>query len=268
MLPVIGLGVFDMATINGTLGHDALTGTAAGDLMHGLGGDDTVNGGGGSDTLYGGDGADLVGGGSGNDYASGGIGNDTVIGGSGQDTLFGDDGFDTLDGGSGNDYLDGGAGHDRLVGGDGSDQMFGGDGNDRLYGGDGRNIFNGGTGNDTMYSWLDDSPDTLTGGADSDVFFFSTNDPDNTPADWGTITDFDSTGADGDKIDLSDEYHLGVLTFLGSGAFTASGVAEFRFSANGVGGPRLNFDLDGDGVRDGTIYLPGVTSLGADDFIL
>lgn len=257
-----------MATINGTRGHDSLYGTEFGDLMHGMAGDDWVIGGFGNDTLYGDDGHDLVGGGGGNDYLNGGIGNDTLNGGSGNDTLFGDDDFDTLDGGSGHDYMDGGAGNDRLVGGDGSDQMFGGAGNDRLYGGDGRNIFNGGTGNDTMYSWLDDSPDTMTGGADSDIFFFSTNDPDNTPADWGTITDFNSTGADSDKIDLSDDYHLGALTFLGSGAFTATGVAEFRFATGGSEGPRLNFDLDGDGVRDGTIYLPGVTSLGAEDFIL
>jgi Ca2+-binding RTX toxin-like protein len=260
-----------MAIINGTSGNNNLTGTTAGDLMHGLGGHDTVIGGSGNDTLYGDDGDDLVGGGAGNDYVNGGAGNDRVVGGSGRDSLFGGADNDTLDAGSGNDFLDGGTGNDSLWGGTGHDQLYGGDGDDMLFDGNGLNIFDGGNGNDTMFSWAHDAPDTLTGGADSDTFKFSTLDAAaNVPDDWGTITDFDTTGRDADKIDLSD-FTFDNMTYIGTDGFSGSGNSEVRYVTSLFEDTRVEIDIDGDGQVDGTITLQGLTlfdPLSADHFIL
>jgi Ca2+-binding RTX toxin-like protein len=66
-----------MATINGTIGNDALTGNS-----QGVG-----------DEIYGGRGNDALSGLSGDDYLSGGRGNDVLIGGSGSDVMAG--GLDT-----------------------------------------------------------------------------------------------------------------------------------------------------------------------------
>lgn len=78
--------------------------------------------------------------------------------------------------GSGNDMVGGRAGDDRLDGGDGDDFLFGNDGNDILVGGSGNDDLKGGAGNDILIAGtgfglqFESSNDTLTGGADIDLF--------------------------------------------------------------------------------------------------
>lgn len=55
------------------------------------------------------------------------------------------------------------------------------------------------------------------------------------------------------------------LTYLGTGAFTASGVAEMRYWQPA---DRLNIDLDGDGTADYRIDLSSGVVIGAGDLIL
>ena len=120
-------------------------------------------------------------GGSGRDHLNGGLGNDQMLGESGRDLLWGQLGEDTLDGG---------AGADKLWGGGGADNMSGGTGDDRLYGNAGTDVINGGAGSD----WL-------IGGEDADVFVFNLADLDGST---DTIVDLTLSGADQDRIDLTD----------------------------------------------------------------
>lgn len=134
---------------------------------------------------------------------------DTLAGGAGNDTVRGGQGDDLLAGSTGNDVLDGGAGRDLLIGGRGADGLIGGAGEDLLVGGYtaydthpfalpsisaewtstgppvGRfaNVTGTGVGPRLNGSYFlkpgkvyaDASPDTLTGGADLDGFFFRTS---------------------------------------------------------------------------------------------
>jgi Ca2+-binding RTX toxin-like protein len=144
-------------------------------------------------------------GGGGGDVLFGGPFGDLIIGGEGRDTLAGWHGDDTLYGGTEDDWLHGERGDDTLVGGDGNDGMRGGSGNDRMYGDDGYDHLNGDWGHDTM-----------TGGAGVDTFYFTENAVDiivyqGGPFRWecltfetDVITDFDTSGADSDKLDIEE----------------------------------------------------------------
>ena len=145
---------------------------------------------------------------------SGAAGNDTLTGSPGNDSLDGGAGNDSLDGGTGNDVVDGGANDDRLFGGGDRDLLIGGTRKDSLMGGAGDDILIGGTTNLTaaaitaiMAEWTstrtyaqrvanlqsgvgtnnafkldattiqnDSANDTLSGEADSDLFFQSPGD--------------------------------------------------------------------------------------------
>lgn len=129
----------------------------------------------------------------GGDTAIGGAGEDVMLGEGGNDTLFGDDLLQiwplVLGGASGNDTIDGGAGDDALFGGRGDDVLTGGAGRDRLAGQAG--------------------DDRLTGGAGGDIFVFEPRHRllgiELTPAMGDDIiTDFVASGANQDRIDLSD----------------------------------------------------------------
>lgn len=164
---------------------------------------------------------------------------------------------------------------DILTGTNGSDELHGYAGDDVLVAGDDRwdpyygtlieiqDTLNGGAGNDTLSART--NGDTVTGGADADRFVL-------TGYLWyfpGTtstvITDFSS--AQGDQIDLSPIGGAAfVFTFIGTAAFTGTGV-EVRYSVSG-GGAWVSLDGDGDGSADDGFALTGVSSLQASDFIL
>lgn len=142
------------------------------------------------------------------------LGSVTLSGAAGNDTLTGSPGNDSLDGGAGHDLLDGQSGTDTLTGGTERDFLIGGLGADSLFGGTGDDILVGGTTNLTaaaitaiMAEWTssrtyaqrvanlqrgvgtnaafklnattiqdDSANDTLSGEADSDLFFQSAGD--------------------------------------------------------------------------------------------
>jgi Ca2+-binding RTX toxin-like protein len=201
-------------------------------------------------------GDDLHGGG-GNDSINGVAGNDYVYGDAGDDALTGENGDDFLFGGTENDTLDGGQGFDSLLGEAGNDTLNGGAAEDMLYGGLGSDTLNGGSGLDTLYgdSVGDQiSRDTLTGGAGADRFVFvdvakqsiaSLTDtgrqaPQISISD--TITDFDTSGADHDTLDLFNLRHLS--TFDGVSKQEAIDQGYIYFVQSGTG-TNVKFDLNG-----------------------
>jgi|GEM_PF-546776 len=125
------------------------------------------------------------------DFLLGTDGDDTLEGGDGDDTLAGLAGDDALTGGAGNDVLEGGEGRDVLADDRGSDTASGGAGLDLMMFTDemqgAPDVVDGGDGNDIL--WGDDG-DTLTGGANADIFVVPIGDE---GADPVTITDLDFT---------------------------------------------------------------------------
>ncbi|ODP36470.1 right-handed parallel beta-helix repeat-containing protein [Sphingomonas turrisvirgatae] len=197
-------------------------------------------------TVHGNDLDNRIVGSDGVDHIHGGAGNDNLMGQGGNDFLYGGDGDDTLNGGSGDDWLEGGVGADMLQGGEGDDWLFGGDGDDTLE---------GGVGNDVM-----------SGGAGKDMFLFR-------PTDLGgydKITDFST--AQGDRIGLS--LIDAVAGTAANEAFKFVGTAGFSKTAGELhyvvkdGGVLVEGDVNGDGVADLSIFLQGVSSVTAKDFIL
>ena len=167
----------DNANLDALTGDDLIYGDDAANILSGSAGHDVLLGHGGDDQMLGG---------SGRDHLNGGLGNDQMLGEGGRDLLWGQLGDDTLDGG---------AGADKLWGGGGADNMSGGTGDDRLYGNAGTDVISGGSGSD----WL-------IGGEDADVFVFNQLDLDGST---DTIVDLTLSGADQDRIDLTD---LALLT--------------------------------------------------------
>jgi VCBS repeat-containing protein len=263
-------------TINGVdepvVAAVTLTGTSAANVLTGGAGDDTLSGLGGNDKLIGGDGNDLLNGGTGGDTMSGGAGNDTYQVDSKYDVVtegldagidsvlttlskymlganvenldyLGTQGF-TGTGNALDNLISGGTGADVLSGGAGSDMLLGDLGNDKLDGGLGSDI--------------------LTGGGGADLFIFKT------AADASdTITDFAHLV---DDIDLHlIDANVGkannqAFSFIGTSAFgAAAGQVRFDLTADGA---HVQGDVNGDGVADFDMFLAGVTTLTASDFIL
>jgi Ca2+-binding RTX toxin-like protein len=278
-------------------GNDAALGRAGNDTLHGEVGDDRLEGGLGSDALNGGDGADTLDGSEENDYLYGNAGNDRLIGGTGSDNLAGHAGADTLEGGDGNDSLAGGAdadslrgeaGHDSLEGHDGNDALEGGEGNDTLYGSDGadtltgglgadyvsgdagNDLAEGGEGADTVWAW---NADTLTGGADADIFGISIygRSTYSTPAVMARITDF-TKGTD--RFSLETTYVASPIAFndgpwAGAGAPLGGDGFIDIFYRHEAGNTYLTIDLNDDGLinnSDTVIELAGVHTLQRSDF--
>jgi Ca2+-binding RTX toxin-like protein len=262
------------------LNIEGVIGSAYDDVLTGDANANTLEGGGGNDTLNGGDGADTL---------LGGTSDDILNGDEGDDTLLGGDQNDSLRGGPGNDILDGGAGTADQVGyyhetgpvtvdlllGYALDaygttdtilnveNISGSAGYDSdLLGDNNANVIDAWYANDRLTGR--GGADILTGGNWADTFIYLAV----TDAPVGeTITDFDSS--EGDLIDLSAIDTNPALAgdqafvFIGTGAFTASGVAEVRFS-----GATVYADSNGDGVAEMTIAVPGVVSMAATDFVL
>lgn len=182
----------------------------------------------------------------------GGFGNDLLQTGQSDDRAFGEAGNDTLRGNAGDDALDGGTENDVLYGGNDADLLRGDLGNDLMYGGSGDDTLVGGPGRDQ-----------LTGGINSDAFVFSVaaHSPNGANAD--TITDF-VRGSD--RVDLAGLV-AGVLTFVGTGAFSGGTVASVRYSVS-AGNVTVFVDATGDAVADMRINMDGLTALAATDFVL
>lgn len=194
-----------MPIINGTPQRDVID--LFNDPRFGL----EVWAGGGDDTVYGSPQADLI------------------IGGTGEDFLQGNDGDDTLYGWTEDDWLFGGRGNDTLVGGDGNDGLLGGRGGDTMDGGAGNDGFNGGLGRDTM-----------TGGSGIDTYYFTDDDIYTVeyrggPFRWtrervdtDVITDFDTTGADADTLDIHEitKYHSNYVNRLDPANTAADAIAR------------------------------------------
>lgn len=158
----------------GGAGNDTMYGGADSDWLYGEAGDDILVGEGSYDGLVGGAGNDRLNGGDGNDWVQGDEGNDILSGGNDDDKLYGMADNDVLWGDAGNDDLYGGTGNDQLNGGIGNDYLHGEDGNDTLSGGLGVDTLLGGNGNDFIMIEAGASaysPDILTGGAGSDIFY-------------------------------------------------------------------------------------------------
>lgn len=283
------------ATDSASSGTTVITGTAKADTLHvATIGTSAIYAGDGEDTIYGGGtgpGQNLLYGGKGNDVyhvmsshdvviENANEGNDTVYaymnytltsnvenlimaksgltghGNALDNHIVGTAGNDILYGEDGNDVIEGGAGNDTLYGGAGNDALFGGDGNDILYGGDGNDVLDGGKGADILY-----------GGAGVNQFVYHQSDMNVLWID--TIADFKSgidkivlTGIDA-NINTSG---LDQFKFLGTTGFHKI-AGEMRYGVVG-NNALLQADLNGDGIADFGIKLPGVTSLTIKDFVL
>jgi Ca2+-binding RTX toxin-like protein len=178
---------------------------------------------------------------------------DSLFGGAGDDTISGGANADSLYGAADNDELSGGLGADLLLGGAGDDTLLGGADDDRIRGGLGDDVIDGGEG-----------LDRLSGKDGADRFVFT--DASHSAAGAGdVIADFES----GDLIDLSaidaDGDSLNgdtAFVFIGSAAFSGT-AGELRLTDRGVAG-----DVDGDGVDDFAVRLPGAAPLVEADFVL
>ncbi|QZD87466.1 hypothetical protein K3166_01780 [Qipengyuania psychrotolerans] len=238
----------------GNASDNVIVGNFISSELHGLGGNDVLFGRDAGDTLFGGDGEDRLVGRGGGDLLNGGAGDDVLEGGSGNDSLFGESGDDLLIGGNGNDGLSGGEGNDDLRAGSGTDALNGDNGNDRLHGGGGNDYLWGGAGRDF-----------LTGGSGADIFFFNmAEETGATSATSDRIFDFDP--GQGDQISLiyeDENYNYVPLSFIGSGAFSASGVGEVRYVQASTF-TMIFVDVDGDGATDSAIRVDGLHELTAD----
>jgi Ca2+-binding RTX toxin-like protein len=180
---------------------DHITGGAGLNTLEGRDGADLLEGGGGADTLLGGAGDDVLDGGPAGDALSGSTGADTAtyaartqpvtvtlddVGSDGEagendnagsdvENVTGGGGADVISGSGTANGLTGGVGDDALNGLGGDDSLDGGDGNDTLDGGTGSDAYAGGPGADTILA-RDDSPDTISCGADADTVTADTQD--------------------------------------------------------------------------------------------
>jgi Ca2+-binding RTX toxin-like protein len=150
----------------------------------------------------------------------------------------------------------------------GFENVIGGSAGDTIFGSSARNTINGGAGDDHLFGL--GGRDVLTGGTEADTFrFLKLTDSGTLASTRDLITDFSGTGADGDKIDLSD------ITVGGNPAFNSFiGTAQFghnpgelRESFSG-GNTIVSGDVNGDGKADFSIELKDHLILQATDFVL
>ena len=284
--------------IDGGQDRDALFGNGGNDAIYGGAGDDNalsisagaaVHGIGYATTRLGG-----LYGGAGNDYLDGGQGNDFLDGGADADRLYGGDGNDTLDGGGGADVMYGGDGNDSYSADLATDRALEADasGTDRVrfsgaagttfvLGSNVENLFltgaaaNNGTGNALANKIIGNAAanqltgglgrDSLTGGLGADRFIYRSA-AESSGAIVDVILDFDDAG--NDIINLA-ALSGGVLSFIGTSAFTASGQVRIRDLA----GPHLLVEVNLGGTlatAEFAIRLVDTTaaSMTATDFVL
>ena len=175
------------------------------------------------------------------------------------------EGDDTIIGNKFNDFIRGGIGNDSIIGNAGNDRLLGDSGDDFLTGSTGADTLIGGAGSDV-----------LRGGSGADRFVYnSVNDSVNNPNRADMISDFNIKQKD--LIDLSsiDAISGSVLddkfTFIGSRNFSGKS-GELRFSIedymSGTKVFMLTGDVNGDGVADFGISIPGISTLTSSSLIL
>lgn len=238
----------------GSLYNDVFTGSAAANTFDGQGGSDEINAGSGDDTLLGGSGDDILRGDAGNDTIDGQGGSLDLVSyfndpaGVIADLLAGTatDGYGNTDTLTGIENISGAAGQDNILAGDNGNNLISGFfGDDTMTGRGGVDLLDGGG-----------------GGIDRFIYLAITDAPAGE-----TIAGFVSSS--GDLIDLSaidtNAAQAGdqAFSFIGTGAFTATGVAEVRFS-----GGNVYADRNGDGVAEMQIIMTGVAAMVAGDFVL
>jgi Ca2+-binding RTX toxin-like protein len=117
----------------------------------------------------------------------------------------------------------------------------------------------GGEGGDRITGGL--GSDDMTGGSDADAFVFETLDDTPTGNTRDRIEDF-TPGED--VIEILPA--LG-FTFLGEGAFSATGAAEINYEHSGSN-TIVGIDGDGDGLAEAKIALVGTLTLSEADFAI
>ncbi|WP_230531281.1 M10 family metallopeptidase [Microvirga roseola] len=239
---------------------DSIKGNIAANRLMGAGGNDRLYGLDGNDVLTGGTGKDYLSGGSGSDYASysnakSGVKADLVSVTTNRGDARGDK-YSGIEGFYGSNYADslhGNAAANKIKGRSGSDTLLGRRGNDLL---------DGGSGNDKLYG--QSGADTLIGGSGEDIFLFKTASQ-SRGSSTDTIKDFKRSA---DHIDLrsidANTSAAGnqAFTFIGKAGFHGK-AGELRF-ASGL----LSGDVNGDGVADFQVRVPGLTYLSKGDFYL
>ena len=252
--------------VDGSSGNDTITGTSAIDTLSGNSGNDTLDGGLGADTLIGG---------AGNDKyvydpldtiteaafsAGGGI--DTLLssvtvtlmsnveilrlqggnaingtGTAAPDSIVGNSAVNTLNGSGSNDTLNGKAGADILIGGTGADTLIGEAGNDTFK--------------------YNSAADSRPGAANRDFINGFVRGEDK----------IDLSAIDANPFSANDQ----AFTFKGTAAFGTNGApsaGQVRISFTGPNYVILDADVQGDGIADMQIFVNGVTTLAAGDFVL
>jgi serralysin len=243
--------------IRGNSGYNELYGFGGNDTFEGLGGNNVLDGGAGIDTaIYSANPnavqADLAIG----KATHGATGHydmlvsiENLVGSAHGDTLYGDSKANRLEGGGGHDYLNGRAGNDVLKGDGGNDRLVGGIGADELWGGTGADIFHYNTVNESFYM---NNPTLLLSMKFSD-----------------RIMDFNAS--EGDRIDLSNidaksgQSGKQSFQFIGSQAFSAEGQVRVQQAS---GGMWVEANTSGTGAAEMEIFMVGVQSMSASDFIL
>jgi Ca2+-binding RTX toxin-like protein len=296
----LGDSLYGFTDAEGSAFNDTITDTVVGTVayggnanrFYGLGGNDMLNLGGGADSGYGGAGNDKLYGGAEGDWLDGGTGSDTMTGGEGGDTYVCDAATDIIveSGTTGRDKViasvnwtlqptledltltgaatigNGNTAANVLTGNGLANTLNGGAGNDTIYGGAGNDTITGSTGSDRLAGGA--GADSLTGGTEADTFVFALT-GDSTAASRDTIADF--SHAQGDRIDLSaidastavagnDAFHLITTGFTGHGG-------ELRVQT-ATGGVLVQADVNGDKAADLVIFVAGVSTLVAADFVL
>ena len=164
----------------------------------------------------------------------------------------------------GDDVITGSSSANILIGLLGDDTINGAGGSDSVYGGNGLDKLGGDGGNDLLAGGRAD--DLLSGGRGADTFVFEAIWDYNrllqryvNNAGVDTVTDF--SRAQGDHIQMAAG-----TTFIGGAAFNALGAAEVRVDVAGTT-QTLSYDVNGDGVTDGTLLVQSSTALAASDFL-
>ncbi|MEQ1955701.1 M10 family metallopeptidase [Mesorhizobium sp. CN2-181] len=242
----------------GSAFNDAVNGDNAVNVIRGRNGVDTIKGYGGNDTLYGDD------------------ANDVLIGGTGADTLIGGTGSDTASYAGATSGVVASLANPAINSGEAKgdsyssiENLTGSSFDDSLLGDNAGNVLNGGAGADVFKSY--GGNDSLTGGADKDVFVF------NSALDAATNVD---TIADYNVADDTIQLDNAVFTAFASTGALLSGY--FKDIATGVkdandriiynsdtGG--LYYDADGSGNSFGNVkfaMLTGSPLLTAAEFVV